>query len=99
MYVGATSTTVLKTYSNADFAANLDDRRSTLGVVLMLNGGPLLWEGQRQTSVSLLTTESEYVAAATAAKETVWMRRLLQVIGSDRANYSLLRQPERNQAS
>ena len=51
------------------------------GVVLMLNGGPVSWKSKRQSCVSLSTTESEYVAAAAAAKEIVWMRRLLQDLG------------------
>jgi hypothetical protein len=72
---------VLQAYSDADFAANVDDRRSTTGVVLMLNGGPVSWKSKRQSCVSLSTTESEYVAAAAAAKEIVWMRRLLQDLG------------------
>ena len=68
----------LLAYTDADFASNQDDRCSTTGVILLLNGGPVSWKSQRQKCVSLLTTESEYVAAATAAKEVVWMRRLLQ---------------------
>lgn len=68
----------LVAYTDADFASNLDDRRSTTEIILMLIGGPLSWKSQRQKCVSLSTTESEYVAAATASKEVVWMRRLLQ---------------------
>ena len=66
----------LLAYTDADFALNIDDMRSTTGVVLLLNGGPVSWKSQRQKGVSLSTTESEYVAAATAAKEVVWMRLL-----------------------
>ena len=80
----------LLAYSDADFAANLDDRRSTTGVLLMLNGGPVSWKSQRQSCVSLSTTESEYVAAAAAAKEVVWMRRLLQDIGRHQSKPTLL---------
>jgi hypothetical protein len=68
----------LLAYTDADFASNQDDRRSTTGVILLLNRGAMSWKSQRQKCVSLSTTESEYVAAATAAKEVVWMRRLLQ---------------------
>ncbi len=68
----------LLAYTDADFASNQDDRRSTTGVILLLNGGPLSWKSQRQNCVSLSTPEFEYVAAATATKEVVWKRRLLQ---------------------
>lgn len=33
---------------------------------------------KKQTSVALSTTEAEYVASAMAAKETVWLRRLIK---------------------
>jgi hypothetical protein len=78
---GTGDTTTLRAYSDADFASNLDDRRSTTGVILILNGGPVLWKIQRQKCVSLSTTESEYVAASAGGKEVVWMRRLLQDLG------------------
>lgn len=77
---GAASKLVLKGNSDADFASNIDDRRSTTGVVLLLNGGAVSWKSKKQKTVSLSTTESEYVAAATAAKEVVWVRRLLYAI-------------------
>ena len=76
-----TNERTLISYGDADFAVNVDDRRSTTGVLLILNGGPISWKSQRQSCVSLSTTESEYVAAAAAAKDVVWMRRLLQDLG------------------
>ena len=85
-----TNERTLIAYSDADFAANVDDRRSTTGVLLILNGGPISWKSQRQSCVSLSTTESEYVAAAAAAKDVVWMRRLLQDLGCDQAKPTLL---------
>ena len=36
-----TNERTLIAYSDADFAANVDDRRSTTGVLLILNGGPI----------------------------------------------------------
>ena len=76
-YGGVENKKQLIAYTDADFAANIDDRRSTSGVLLMLNGGPIAWSSHRQKCVSLSTTESEYVAAAAGSKEIIWMRRLL----------------------
>lgn len=64
-------------YSDADFAGSIDTRRSTSGFVFLLNGGPIAWSSSRQQCVSLSTTEAEYVALSVAAKESVWLRRLL----------------------
>lgn len=41
----------------------------------------MTWSSQRQKLVVLSTTEAEYVAASAAAKEVVWLRRLLAGIG------------------
>jgi len=72
---------VLEGYSDADFASDIDTRRSTTGYVFMLAYSPITWSLQRQKSVTLSTTEAEYVAAAAAAKEAVWLRKLINDIG------------------
>ena len=71
------STNLLKAYGDADYAANIDTRRSITGFVLMLNGGPISWGSQRQRCTSLSTTEAEYIAQSETSKEVVWTRRLL----------------------
>ncbi|EER28248.1 copia-like retrotransposon family protein [Coccidioides posadasii C735 delta SOWgp] len=42
-----------------------------------MNGAPISWRSQRQTSVSKSTTEAEYLAASEAACELVWINDLL----------------------
>lgn len=69
------------TYANADYAGDLDNRKSRSGTILILNGGPILWLSRKQACTATSTTESEYVAASLAAKETVWVCRLLHDIG------------------
>ena len=64
-------------YSDADYAGDVHTRRSTSGVIFMLNGGPISWESTRQKSVALSTTESKYIAATVAVKELIWLSRLL----------------------
>ena len=68
-------------YSDADFAGDMDTRRSTTGYVFMLSNGAITWCTSRQSSVSTSTTESEYIAASTAVKEIMWLRQLLHDIG------------------
>ena len=45
-----------------------------------LYGGPVAWSSRRQSSVALPTTEAEFVAACEAAKQAVWMKRLMNDI-------------------
>jgi len=73
---------VLVGFSDADWASvDLQQRRSTSGFVLMLNGAAVSWSVKRQTSVALSTCEAEYVALVEAVKEVVWMRLLLSELG------------------
>lgn len=47
----------------------------------MLNSSAISWCSEKQKSVSLSTTESEYVAASQAIKEMIWIHRLLIDMG------------------
>ena len=47
---------------DADFAENVDIRRSTIGCVYTLGGTAMSWGSQLQKIVALSTTEAEYVA-------------------------------------
>ena len=71
----------LEGYVDSDYARDRTDRKSTYGSVFMLCGGPVAWTSRKQQSVSILTTEAEYVALCQGNKEAMWFRRLLQETG------------------
>jgi len=75
IYQGQSS---IQGFADADFASDLDTRRSTTGYVFIMNGGAVSWSSKRQTTVAVSTTEAEYMAAAHAIKEALWIRKLLQ---------------------
>ena len=64
-------------YSDADWAGDLADRKSTSGYVFMLLGAPVSWGSKKQPSVSLSTSEAEYIALSLAIQEGKWIHRLL----------------------
>jgi len=73
----------LQGYVDADWAGDIDGRRSTTGFIFTLNGGTNSWASKRQSTVATSTAEAEYVAAAMATKEAKWLRKLLFALGGD----------------
>ncbi|XP_039145050.1 secreted RxLR effector protein 161-like [Dioscorea cayenensis subsp. rotundata] len=50
-------------YSDADWAGNIDDRKSTLGGCFYLSKNLVTWYSNKQSSISLSTAKAEYIAA------------------------------------
>uniref|UniRef100_A0AAV1TFP7 Polyprotein n=1 Tax=Peronospora matthiolae TaxID=2874970 RepID=A0AAV1TFP7_9STRA len=63
--------------SDADWAGDLTDRKSTSGYVFMLLGAPVSWGSKKHPSVLLSTSEAEYIALSLAVQEGKWIHRLL----------------------
>ena len=63
-------------YVDAD-GASQEHRRAISGYVFLIDGGAVSWSSKKQELVTLSTTEAEYVAATHAAKEAIWLRRLI----------------------
>lgn len=77
------STMEIMGYCDSDYASDSDTRRSTTGYVFVINGGAVSWSSRRQQTVAASTTEAEYMAAAAAVKEALWLRKLLRDLGAE----------------
>ena len=64
-------------YSDADWAGDLDDHKSTSGYIFQVEGGSVSWKCSKQSCVALSTAEAEYMALSSAVQEAIWMRQLL----------------------
>ncbi|KAJ4763435.1 Pol [Rhynchospora pubera] len=65
-------------YTDADFAGDRMDRKSTSGTCQFLGGSLVSWSSRKQTSVALSTTEAEYVAAGSCCTQLLWMMQTLR---------------------
>jgi len=68
----------LRGFSDADMAGDIDTRKSTTGIIFFLGGNIITWQSSKQKVVALSSCEAEYIAAATAACQGVWLARLVK---------------------
>jgi hypothetical protein len=65
-------------YSDSDYAGDIDDRKSTSGMLYCLGSSPITWNSGKQKVVALSSCEAEYIAVAYGACQGVWLARLLK---------------------
>src|SRR3569623_1280881 len=68
-------------YCDADYAGDGDSRRPTTGYAFLIYGGAASWSSRLQPTVAASTVEAEYMSAAQAAKEALWLRKLCADLG------------------
>jgi hypothetical protein len=81
----------LVAYSDADWAGDAADARSTSGILLKLGGAAVSWSSTKQSNVALSSSEAEYIAASETAREVVAMRILLAELDTAQAAPTPLR--------
>ncbi|POM73090.1 Integrase catalytic core protein [Phytophthora palmivora] len=63
--------------SDADWAGDLSDRKSTSGYLFQVADWPISWGSKKQSSLWLSTSEAEYTALSLAIQEGKWVHKLL----------------------
>ena len=63
-------------YTDSDYA-NDDKRKSVTGGVVTLGGSPTYFTSKMQATVSLSSTEAEYIALGSIAQEVLFQRQIL----------------------
>jgi hypothetical protein len=58
--------------SDASFADNSLDRKSSQGFIMTLFGGPIAWRANKQDTVTTSSTEAELLALSQTAKEAIF---------------------------
>ncbi|RVW11901.1 Retrovirus-related Pol polyprotein from transposon TNT 1-94 [Vitis vinifera] len=78
---------ILVGYTDSDMVGDVDNRRSTSGYLMTFSRGAVSWQSRLQKCVALSTIEAEYIAAAEACKELLWMKCFMQELGFKQQRY------------
>lgn len=103
--LGTSGSPKLIGYSDSDYAADKLHRKSILGYVYMLGGGPISWMSRKQKSVATSTTEAEYMAMSICSKEGLWLMQVLkdtgftEYLGNERDDISIAEDEKHQEAS
>jgi hypothetical protein len=76
-------------FSDADWAGNCDDRKSTSGGCFFLGNNLVSWFCKKQNSISLSMVEAEYIAAGSGCTQLLWMKQMLVDYGFNQGTLTL----------
>ncbi|XP_043805250.1 secreted RxLR effector protein 161-like [Manihot esculenta] len=80
----------LEGYVDSDWASSVEDMKSTSSYLFSLGLGYFSWISKKQEVVTQYTAEAEYIAAAAASNQAIWLRRLLADFKNDQSEATLL---------
>ena len=69
-------------YSDADWATDVENRKSVSGGIITHNGNIVSWFSKKQELTAMSTMEAEYIALAAATKDVKWYRNWIQEVYS-----------------
>lgn len=64
-------------FTDADWAGDTNDRRSTSGHCFLFGSAAITWCSRKLGIVALSSMEAEYMAATLAAQESIWIKSLV----------------------
>lgn len=64
-------------FTDANWASNSMDKRSTFGYCFNVGSGMVSWCSKKQKSIVVSSTKAKYMVASTATCEAIWLRKLL----------------------
>jgi hypothetical protein len=81
----------LISFSDSDYARDIDKRQSTTGVIFFLINSPISWQSMKQKVIAQSSCEAEYIAAANATCQALWLTCVLAEIQGAEPGVPLLK--------
>ena len=72
---------VINAFVDSDWGGCPDTRRSTMGFIIQVCGGPVSWKSKLMQTMALSSCEAEFMALTEVCRELMWMCRFLDEIG------------------
>eukprot|EP00253_Pinus_taeda_P025225 PITA_25225 len=69
---------IIQSFTYADWAGSVHDHKNTSGATFYVAGCLMSWLRKKQISISLSTTEEEYISAIACCTQFLWMKQTLQ---------------------
>jgi hypothetical protein len=82
-YNGSKRDDCLVIASDASFADDPEDRKSSQGYIIQLCGGPVVWKASKQSTVTTSTTEAELLALDLTVRESYAVERFFRDIAHE----------------
>ena len=70
----------MEAYTDSNFGACLDTRRSDSGAMLMLAKGAISWHSRMQKVTASGTSEADYVASSEVVKQVLFLRQVHELM-------------------
>ncbi len=70
-------------YADADFASDVDSRRSVSGHLFTYGGSPVAWKSKKQPITATSTTEAEYIALSECSKTSMALGNVIHELTGD----------------
>ena len=83
LHFSSHSSLTLQAYSNADWAGDPTDRRSTTRYCFLLGDSLISWRSKKQIVIACSSTKAKYRALTATTTKLIWLHWLLRDLGVD----------------